>query len=446
MKKFSIFAISALLLVAFSVPAMAKVNLSGAMWVTYWAQQESNNLTYEASDGASTWNQIATGAGALESALGGYNKIANRKTFILGQNQTGGSVQALAANQGGFLLAADCPVNDWIKGYAELNANSAALQLAVREAWIELAFMKEIGLRAGVQEVPFGREHVVRPDAGVEEVFISEGSQDVNAILATQADAGMQLAGTVGSGLIGGGVGAIDYALYLGNGTINNVAVAGRTATVLNTADTVFTVNGGSAAVDNNDAKQFGFNLTIKPIQGLYVGGAFFAGDYNNGQTTNGRAKFTAWDVNAGYDVANVLLLSAEYARASHADALGAFSLGDQPTTQGYMAAEEAEWIIKAIYDGIQDWELGVRYAVVDPKNIESEIAAGYAQEQKLTAGVEYKIARGACLKAEYSMVDNSMEHLSKLNAAAAGAGIVRLNPAVDPDDDIFALQLGLQF
>jgi len=447
MKKFSIFAICALLLVAFSVPAMAKVNLSGAMWATFWAQQEATVAVEYVNAGV--WQSAVGGPSTLgydgatsgsPLTFGNY-PVSSKKTFIVGQGMSGNGniAHTVQRAQDGFVLVADCPVNDWIKGYAEVTAGSAGLGLTLREGYANLAFMKELNLAAGLMEVPFGHEHAVRPDAGIEEVFISEYSQDARATLQTQSDIGVKVFGTVGSGLIGGGVGMIDYQVFVGNGGATTVA------------DTGIANPEAGQVIDRNDAKQVVLDITIKPIQGLYVGGGYSGGDYTNANPgiQNARARFSAYDFNAGYDIANVLLISGEYATVRHDKMREDFQFGMTAQANTLQQVRVNEYVIKAIYDGIQDFELGVRYGVVDPKQMEAEVLAGYSMERKLSFGGEYKIARGAVLKAEYSMVMTDLNYLDAYSLANALVNVnqnSRISPSEEMDDDIFALQLGLQF
>jgi len=221
MKKIFVLALSALLVAAFSGVAMAKVNLSGAIWVTYWAQQQGQT-NLDVANGTGSWNSSVNAAGTLgltpaNGVASAYGRISQpgKKTFLLAQTMSGNGVTA-KNNQGyGLELVADCPVNDWVKAYGDFNTNGAALTLV--EGYINLAFMKEFNVRVGRMQVPFGHERTVRPTAGVEEVFISEYTQSLNAALLRHYDVGAQAYGTLASGMV-------DYNFFLGNGTVPTVA------------------------------------------------------------------------------------------------------------------------------------------------------------------------------------------------------------------------------
>jgi len=192
-------------------------------------------------------------------------------------------------------------------------------------------------------------------------------------------------------------------------------------------------------------------NVCFKPFTGAYIGGAYTAADYTNTQVSLlvpvMRAKATAYDVNAGYEYGNIFELSAEYARTRHDKITAAYALGNPPmAVAGVMAQNKVnEYIVKAIYTGVADWEFGVRYGVVDPANTEAEIAAGYSMEKKLSFGAGYKFARAAFLKGEYSWLRSNYGYVNQLSMGTA-AGVQRQNPTQDVQDDIFALSLGLQF
>ena len=428
MKKFYVLALSALMVAAFAVPSFAKVNLSGAIWATYWAQQQGE-VAYQMGNGI----DVNTTVNAI--AMGGTRGTAP-KTFLVGQNMTGNGIQGKATAGDGFIIALDCPVNDWVKAYGEydvLNAGGINLQ----QGYINLAFMKEFNVRAGLMQVPFGLEPTQQPTVGNEEVFVSAYTQQANGLLQRQYDVGVQALGTVASGMV-------DYNVFVGNGALNTVHDNACTAPAVPTV--VSTVS--DVTPDNNDAKQVGVNLCFKPFTGAFVGGGYFAGDYAlaAGSTDNGQAiqqaKFTAYDVNAGYEYGNIFSVSAEYATSRFDRLSNAYNVGTQQWGTDRTAQRVNEYILKAIYTGVADWESGVRYGVVDPKNLEAEMAAGFSAERKTSFAVGYKFARAAFLKAEYSILNTNFNYTNNMLAATG----VRQNPTKDVADNIAALSLGLQF
>jgi len=406
MKKFSL-VLAAMLVVAFAVPAMAKVNLSGAMWVTYYAQAQSHDLTVTDGNNGSFMDPA---------------QVASNKSFMFGQDMTNNGLTAHAVRGDGLLLGLDCPVNDWVSAYAELTANDANLRPVVQEAYIDLAFMPELNVQAGIFEVPFGQEHNDRPQLGQEEVFITEYTVDAAGLLLDYRDNGIQVYGTVLDDML-------DYSVYAVNGSI---------ATLTDTA----VATGAAVAMDANNAKSVGLNLCLRPVEGLYVGGGMIAGDYRSLSFRNNSLDYVCYDINAGYDFAGVLKLSGEYAVSNYEDQIGVAQNLVVPPTQlnDWSEGKTAEYIVKAIYSGIDDVELGLRYAVIDPKNIESEITAGYSDEGKLSFGASYAFARNTILKAEYSWIDTERDYLKSL---APVAGVANSG---DPSDNILALQLAVQF
>ncbi len=424
MKSFAAIGLCMMLVAVLSVPALAKVNLSGAMWTTFWAQQEGLVNAQTAAGG--TWVD-GPAVGTSDALAAGFGNApgAAKKTFLLGNNMLGNGVQAKATNGNGLMLAADCPVNDWVKAYGEFNVLNGG-NLALNEAWIDLAFMREFSVRAGRMQVPFGYDRTVRPGIGVDEVFVSEYTQQANGALLGRQDNGVQAYGEVLSGLLA-------YNLFLGNGAISTVADSGGM------------VAAAQASPDIDDAKQLGLNLQYRPFTGAYVGGSYFAGDYTNTNpsVTGSRSRFSAYDLNAGYEHNGLFLVSAEYATTRHDKLTADYALGVMPAASGVEEARVNEYILKAIYSGLADWEFGVRYGVIDPKSIEAEQLAGFSAERKVSFAAGYRFARAAFLKAEYSWLDTDFKNYDKI---ANVAGRVRQNPAQDIDDDIFALSLGLQF
>jgi len=409
MKKFFVLALSAMMVAAFAVPSMAKVNLSGALWVTYWAQQEGA-IQYQRGAGVGPWTDINEGVPALVAAAGNARNVS-KKTFLVGQSMLGNGTQAKAVQGDGLLLALDCPVNDWVKAYAEFDANSGAAQLTMEQGYINLAFMKEFNVRAGLQNVPFGLERGVRPTVGQEEVFVSDYTQQASGILLKHTDVGVQAYGSLANNMV-------DYNLFVGNGDVTT-----------------------SRLTDDNDAKQLGANVNFKPFTGANIGGAYMAGDYNVlgvAAIPDGRAKFTAYDVNASYEYGNIFAVSGEYARSTFDKAAADYNDAAQRVSN-----RSNEYILKALYTGVADWEFGARYGVVDPKNLEAEQALGFSNERKLSFAAAYKFARAATLKAEYSLVDTDFNYITNY---VPGAALIRQNPTQDINDDVFALSLGLQF
>lgn len=431
MKKFYVLALSALMVAAFAVPSFAKVNLSGAMWVTYWAQEEGTNSVQ--SGNGTAWGDLNANIATTPYTAGlGTAAAASKKTFLVGQAMSGNGVTAKATQGYGFELVADCPVNDWVKAYGDFNVVNAG-NLGLVEGYINLAFMKEFNVRAGRMQVPFGYERTQRPVAGQDEVFVSEYSQDASGALLRTYDVGVQAFGTVASGLV-------DYSLFIGNGAINTVADSNG----LLGASAAVNANANNVTPDNNDAKQYGLNVCFKPFTGATVGGAYFAGDYTQPLVAAGnRARFSAYDFNAAYEYGNIFAVSGEYATTRHDKMSGDFPYYTTASTGTLVQNRVNEFILKAIYTGVADWEFGVRYGAVDPKNVEAEVAAGYSYERKVSFAAGYHFARAAFLKAEYSWVDNDFAFTDK---AAPVAARIRQNPTQDVDDDIFALSLGLQF
>lgn len=408
-----------------AVPAAAKVNLSGALWTTYWAQQE----------GADQPAQLATGGTWVDAAMPaalyrGTVPQAHKKTFFVGQSALGNGVQAQTLTGGGLQLRADCPVADDLKAVGVFNVRSTgAAAFAVNDVYVQYALAGQ-SLQAGRIKVPFGREQAVRPTVGREEVFISAYAQPARGALHNLYDIGLQLSGPLPGG-------QLSYRLFAGNGGISTVADSNAMA------------RNSQASPDINDGKQLGGVLTWKPLAGVSIEGAYFAGDYTNTNAGAGgnRARFSAYDINAGYDVASLLLLSAEYATTRHDRMLLESDAGavGVPTVRGLTAARVNEYVLKAVWHGSPDWQAGVRYSVIDPKDFAAEVAAQYSRERKLSLAVSCAFAGGARLKAEYSRVLTDLDYYAGYDAAAL-AGQYRLHPETDPDDDIIALQLALQF
>ncbi len=431
MKKVSIIALSALLVAALSVPAMAKVNLSGAIWTTYWAQQQGS-VERQRSNGTSWVDR--DGSEAFTRGLGA-NAATAPKTFLVGQSMSGNGMQNKATAGYGFQLVADCPVNDWVKAYGDFNVNNGG-NLGLVEGYINLAFMKEFNVRAGRMQVPFGHERTTRPTAGQDEVFVSEFSQDAQAALLRRYDVGVQAFGTLASGMV-------DYNLFVGNGVTSTVADSDG-ITAPNSVSAAAGAATSNATPDINDAKQVGINLVARPFTGAFIGGSYFAGDYTQPLVTAGnRARTSAYDINAGYEYGNIFSITGEYATTRHQQMTADFPYYVTAAAGTLVENRVNEFIVKAIYTGVADWEFGVRYGAVDPKNVEAEMDAGYSYERKMSFAAGYKFARAAFLKAEYSWIDTDFNFTDR---AANVANNVRQSPAVDVNDDIFALSLGLQF
>ncbi|HNW94091.1 MAG TPA: hypothetical protein PKM88_14375, partial [bacterium] len=327
--------------------------------------------------------------------------------------------------------------SDEIKAYARFTSNSANLNLAARHIWLAYMPMTELNFRIGRFPIPFGHEGTVRPTEKVREIFISEYTQNVGGALNANYDIGAMAYGSLFDN-------ALEYKLYTGNGVVRTVAdSAGMVAASATTAQP-----------DNNDAKQGILNLKFKPFTGVFVGGAYALGDFTNTNMINGvsvqRSRATAYDLNAGYEMNNVFRVSGEYATTRH-DQMAlegdAGLLGNAPRTQ-LTANRVNEYILKATYLGVADWEFGVRYSVIDPKNFEAELAAGLSRESKISFALGYKFAGSAQLNAEYSRVNTDLNYLNNYDPAlvAAAVNTYRINPCEDPFDDIYALQLGLQF
>lgn len=428
MKKFYVLALSALMVAAFAVPSFAKVNLSGAIWATYWAQQQGE-----------VYGQLGSGidvaAPLTSNPTMGATGATAKKTFLVGQEMNGNGIQNKVTAGDGFLLALDCPVNDWVKAYGEVDVlNGGNLQL--QQGYINLAFMKEFNVRAGLMQVPFGYEPTQRPTVGNEEVFVSAYSQQARGLLQRQYDVGVQALGTLASGMV-------DYNVFVGNGALSTVVDNGNNVAIAGTP-----ITGSNVTPDTNDAKQIGVNLCFKPFTGAFIGGGYFGGDYalNTGSVDAGQAisqaKFTAYDVNAGYEYSNIFSISAEYATSRFDKRTLSYNTLTQANGADRVSQRVNEYILKAIYTGVADWEFGVRYGVVDPKNLEAEMAAGFSAERKTSFAVGYKFARAAFLKAEYSILNTNFNYTTNMTTAAN----VRQNPTKDVNDNIAALSLGLQF
>lgn len=431
--------VAAMLLLA--APAAAKVDLSGSMYATYWAQQEGVD-GYQLATAAGWTDAPRQATGALYR---GGNFTASKKTFLLGQNRVGNGLQTHTEGGYGVLLALDCPVSDQWKVYGRFSMRSSALPAAVRHLWAAYTPMPELNFRIGRSAIPFGNEGTENPTEKIRRIFISDYTQDNRGSLLSNYDIGVMTYGILAGGMA-------DYKLWVGNGAVTTVADSINYAINGTAAGTLTMMPGNTASPDANDAKQVVGNIKFKPFAGAYLGGSYAAGDYSNLNQVNGvaiqRARFSAADVYAGYELANVFRAAAEYATTRH-DRMSLESdaglSGAPALRQALVANRVNEYVLKAFYLGVPDWEFGVRYAVVDPKNFEAELAAGYSMEKKISAALGYRFAGAASLNAEYSHIDTDLDYLGKYNAAAI-AGSYIVNPSADPDDDIFALQLALQF
>jgi len=413
MKRWSLF-VALMLVVAFAVPAMAKVNLSGGMWVTYWAQAQSHDLTINR-DG------VAGGAEIQDPA-----QVASNKSFMLGQYMNGNGLTAHTVGGYGASIALDCPVNDWVNAYTRLNANDGNLREVIVYSYIDLKFMKELNVRTGLFCVPFTKEPTTRPNPHQEELFISQYSQDAAGMLQTYRDNGIMASGTVLDDML-------DYRVYVTQGSLQTVTDTSAAGAA--------TATGMVSAQDRNNAKSMGASFTLKPIDGLYLGLGVIGGDYVSANAVAESQDYIAYDVNAGYDFAGVLKLSGEYVVGNYENQMAVTRLLNVlPAADAGSEGKSSEYIVKAVYSGIDDVELGIRYAVIDPKNIESEIAAGYSDEGKLSFGVSYMLARNTILKAEYSWIDTERDYLKDYAPAAGNQN------SGDPNDDILAVQLGVLF
>lgn len=439
--------VAVLLLLA--LPATAKINLSGSIYATYWAQQQGID-NYQVATAAGWQDARTQVTGPLYR---GNNFTASKKTFLLSNGLAGNGLQNHPEGGYGLALGLDCPVTDQWKSYARFSirggtAGGQNINVAARHLWIAYMPMRELNLRVGRYPVPFGNEGYTRPTEKVKDIFISEYSQDFRGALNANYDVGITAFGTVVDGMI-------DYKLYLGNGAITTVADSVNTA-INNSGVTTMVANIGAnnsaLTPDINDAKQVIGQVHIRPFTGAYVGGSYAAGDYSNANRVNNvsidRARFTAYDLFAGYTLPDVFKVSGEYVTTRH-DRMSLESdagvLGGPAVRSQLVANRVNEYIVKAYYLGVSDWEFGVRYSGVDPKNFEAELAAGYSYETKLSAAIGYKFAGSAMLNAEYSHVNTDLNYLDKYDAAAL-AGAYRIAPSADPDDDIFALQLTLHY
>lgn len=427
-----------------ALPAAAKINLSGSMYATYWAQQQGiDNYQIATANGWQDAQQQVTG-----NLYRGNNFSQAKKTFLFANGMSGNGLQNHAEGGYGVLLALDCPVSDQWKAYGRfsIRGGTANLNTAARHLWIAYTPMPEFGLRVGRYPVPFGNEGTQRPTEKVKDIFISEYSQDVRGSLNPNYDIGLMAFGTVVNGMV-------DYKLYVGNGAITTVADSVNVAINASGLTTMVSgANSSAASPDINDAKQVVGQIKVRPFAGAYVGGSYAAGDYTNLNQVNGiaiqTARFTAANAFAGYELANVFRVGGEMVTTRH-DRMSLESdvnvIGAPAVRRELVANRVNEYVIKAYYLGVSDWEFGVRYTGIDPKNFEAELAAGYSYETKLSAAIGYKFAGAAMLNAEYSHISTDLNYLDSYNAAAI-AGAYRISPSADPDDDIFALQLTLHY
>lgn len=411
--------------VLLALPAWAKVDLRGAVWATYWAQQAGSDISAQVASGG-RWVDARVQPTRLYR---GAVPTASPKTFLLAENASGNGLQAHPGANNGFLLQADCAVLDNLKVVGSLRVNNPANAFVIRNAYADYTVNDAFKLRLGRQLVPFGREQSVRPTVGREEVFISSYAQQARGALNNTYDVGVQVYGKLLEN-------ALTYRVFAGNGAINTVA------------DSASLVANSQGVPDIDDAKLLGGALNWQPFAGAFIEGSYFTGDFTNTNVSGGRSRYSAYDVNAGYDIANQVLVSAEYATTRHDGLLlesDAGAVGAPAVRTNYLAAKVNEFIVKAVYHGRPDWQFGVRYSVIDPKSFEAELRAGFSREAKFSAGVAYAFAGKATLKAEYSRLITDLDYYSHYDAAAVN-GQYRLNPSADPADDIFALQLGLQF
>lgn len=393
--------------------ASAKITVCGALWTTYWAQRQASELRYLVSDGGIWVDDAQTG------------QPTARKTFLLAQNQSGGGLRAQAVTGNGLVLGAAAPVNDGIRLYGEFNTTGGAFGL--NYAYAEIALPHDLTLTVGQQDVPFGNEYTVRPGIGccIDEVFISEFTQAPAAALLPGVELGVSVSGPVVEGLA-------DFSISVLTGSLPSAADSAG-------------VTGWIGGLDNNDAKSVGARLEVRPHPCAFVIASFLAGDYSNPFRTDGRAKYTASGLALGYAPVEALQLTGEWAATRHDGLMYDFGMGSTAPAGALTAARVNEYIVKAIWTGIPDFELGVRYGVVDPKNLEAEVDAGFAKEEKLTFGVLYFLAENMRLKAEYSRVRTALDYFDLYDAATLGAGATAV-VSNDPRDDIFALQIALQF
>ena len=416
------------------LPATAKVNLSGGIWVTYWAQQQSGDQSYEVAT-AMGWqpaNAQVTGAPWRGAAPSGA-----AKTFILANGLYGNGQQAHTASGYGFRLNLDCPLTDDLKVNGCFRVRTGTNGVTARQLSAAYILHPQATLRVGLFSRPFGYEGAGRPGTTKSEVFISEYAQDARALLNNKTDVGVMLSGTLQDK-------RFEYSLYAGNGCARTVADSPALSTT-------GLANAASATPDADDAKQLNANLRWNVMTVAFVGGGYVAGDMANRNTlagaTVGRSRFTAADAYGVWDIAQQLLVSGEYATVRH-DQMALESdagvVGNPARTQ-LTATRVNEYILKAVYHGIPDWECGVRYTVVDPTNFEAELLAGYSRERKLSVAIGYQFAGSAQLRAEYSRLITDYDYLNAYDPVLL-AGQYRLNPNEDPDDDIVAVSLGLQF
>ncbi len=421
--------LTAFFLCLLSAPATAKINLSGGLWITYWAQQQAGDDAYQLAT-ATGWQDAGvqvTGASWRVPA-----PTAMRKTFLLSAGRYGGNRQTPAQAGYGFRLVADCPLTDTLKAYGCFRYRDGTAGITARLLYAAWTPLPQAGVRIGMFSRPFGLEGERRPDACGCECFVSEYAQDARSLLNNKTDIGIMLSGKVADGMF-------DYSLYAGNGVARTVA------------DSASMANNASVTPDIDDAKQFNANLRWNVVSGAFIGGGYVAGDMRNTNTLDGvavgRSRFSARDIHGAWDIAQALRLSAEYATVRHDKMAleGDAGLVGNPARTQLTAVTVNEYIVKAIWHGLPGWECGVRYSVIDPKSFEAELLAGYSCERKVSFAIGYLFANATQLRAEYSRVMSDYSFLNAYDPALI-AGQYRLNPAAEPDDDIFALALGAQF
>lgn len=427
------------LLLLLASPAAAKINLSGAMFATYWAQQEGLDSF-----------QVATATGWQDAPVQvtgplyrGRLPTTRKKTFLLHNSIIGTATQAPLDAGYGVLFNLDCPVSDNTRVFAMLALRNGATTIMPRALWGEYAFSPALKLRAGRFLQPFGLE----PASRWGEHFISEYTQDGRGSLQAIYDQGIMALGTSAGGMV-------DYRLYAGNGAVTTVGDSLNYAiSAAPGASTAYLLLGNSTATpDIDDAKQVIGSLTLRPLPGLMLGGGYATGDYTNLNTVNGacvqRARFSAVNAHASYERAGAFRVSGEYAGTRH-DRMSLESdagvTGAPAVRTQLVASRVNEFILKAFYLGIPDWMLGVRATVVDPKNFEAELAAGYSRETKLSAAVAWRITGKYQFCVEYSRIVTDLDYLNAYDPAAV-AGSYRINPAADFDDDFVTAQFAALF
>lgn len=369
--------------------AYAKVNFSGDFQASYKAQEFEVVTTGPTASGTLTENTYGN------------------KTF---------DMEYLRLNM-------DAVVSDNVIAFAEIVYNDDDGSVTMDNVWAQVNLTDWFRVKAGKFDRPFGEEYQYAES--ISEVFALRSIvQDANGALLSDtigSDSVNPVPYELSSGLngeivvgaqINGDYKMASYALWVENGALPALAVK---------ADSTDYSVQSTPSTDNDDAKSVGLSLRVKPLKDLQIGADYVTGDYRHDKRAKG------FNLNFQYDLLGQFLLRGEYADIEHEDYLADVS-GDS------VDAEYKYYIAEVTYHGLKDWQFGVRYSAIDPDNETTEEAANFEKIEQYQFAVQYNISEGAYLKAEYAIRDTDRK------AGFYGA------TTNDPDDDLFVVQLAVEF